>query len=505
LNTNTNDQLDQIPLKRILVAIVTAFVLAIVHQYLFFGNVPGVSFLIFVILFYLYMFLDSKATIRNTSLFGWFLFAIIILLSMTYLLLNNPIFYALNFVVVPPLIFLHITYLRSFRKLDWWDIRLLIDALDHLVHQSLRHLPTGFRIVRTSTVTKLGDRQKSIMGKVLIGLAIALPLVLIVMNLLASADGVFNRFLSVLPSWWSNLSLDDSIGRLVWIVIFGLLFFGYLWGFVDPKKAAKAHVELEAEERKEEKKSSKIDPIILVTLLVSVNAVYVLFVLVQFSYLFGAWEGVLPDGKSYAEYARSGFVELITVSMINFAILMVTLVYGGQGNSVLKKMTSILLYILVGCSSVMLYSAYMRLVLYEEAFGYTYIRFLVHAFMIYLGVLLLIAALRIRSQRIPLAKVYIVVSLSAYVLINYIGMDTLIAEKNIERFRENGRIDAPYLNSLSTDAIPLLIKFSKQEYPAMKPLLEGRWTTLMQENRHWQTFNASHYRAEKALEHYLWD
>lgn len=511
------------PLSRPIVALTAAVILAIVHQYLFYGNTPGVSYPIFVILFYVFMFHDDRDNVRRSDLFGWFLLAVIVLLSMTFVLFNNLVLYGLNLVVIPPLIFLHLAYLRSERKLMWWDIRIIGDAISHLIPQSLRHMPMAYIIVKNSTVRRLGEQQKSVMAKILIGLVISIPLIIVVINLLASADGVFNRVLMTFPEWWSGLSLSEGLTRFLWINLFTLLFFGYLWGFVDTRgTSAKRQMEEEAGGAAAKARESltelaleseldsilgrsrfTIDPIILGTLLISVNLVYVLFVTVQFTYLFGAWEGVLPDGKSYAEYARSGFVELVTVTSLNFIILMVTLAFGGQDGGKLKKLNANLLFTLIGCSGVMLYSAYTRLILYEEAYGYTYIRFMVHAFMIFLALLLVVAALRIRSTAIPLAQCYIVISLCAYVFINYVGMDTLIAQKNIERFRESGTIDEAYLQSLSTDAIPTLIKFSKEEHPAMKPYLEQKWMTLSQIDRRWPSFNLSHYRATKDLSDYL--
>ena len=178
----------------------------------------------------------------------------------------------------------------------------------------------------------------------------------------------------------------------------------------------------------------RMDPIILTTVLIAVNAVYVLFVFVQFSYLFGAWEGVLPEGSSYAEYARSGFFELVLVTGINFVILMFALL--PTNNTVaplLRRMVPVLLYILVGCSLVMLYSAFTRLTLYEEAYGYTYIRFLVHASMLILGLLLMLAAVRIGRADFPLVKCSLVVLLLGYVLMNYLNMDRVIAKQNVAR------------------------------------------------------------------------
>jgi len=486
-----------------MVGLIGAFVLAFAHQYLFYGHIPGVSYPLFVLMLYTYLYYDVRHGLREITGFGWFLFVVIMLLSLTYALFNNPVFYALNLVVVPPLIFIHLAYTRGVKKIDWWDIRIVWDALDHLVLQSMRHVPTVFRILKVFTVRKMKVEQKSVMGRVLIGLMISLPVLFLVVNLLASADGVFNQLLMGVPEWWSSLSIGEGITRVIWIIVFGVLFFCYLWGFVKPERSARHKKKAAAAEADTELRAGKfkVDPIMMTTLLISVNAVYVLFVVVQFSYLFGAWEGVLPDGKTYAEYARSGFMELVAVSLINFTIIMIALVYVREEEAgKLRKMLSILLYILVGCSGVMLYSAYMRLVMYEEVYGYTYIRFLVHAFMLYLALLLIIAALRIRTAVIPLAKCYIVISLAAYVLLNYAGMDRIIAEKNIERFRDSGKIDRTYLSNLSTDAIPLLVRFSKEEDPGMKPLLESRWASIVKEpDRKWPSFNLSYSRADHEL------
>nr|WP_306220435.1 DUF4173 domain-containing protein [Cohnella sp. WQ 127256] len=478
---------------RSVVALIGAFVLAFAHQYLFYDNVPGVSYPLFVILMYMYLFHDWRDRLRETTGFGWFMFVVILMLSVTYALFSNPILYSLNLVAVPILIFIHVTYMRGAKRLAWWNFGIVNDALDHVFSQSLRHIPTVFRIFKVSTARKMGAEQKSTLGKVFIGLLIAMPLLIIVISLLASADGVFNRFVNGAPRWINSLSIGEGFSRGVWIILCGVLFFCYLWGFVKPRRV-KTGTAGKLQESGEHD-PAKIDSIILTTLLLSVNAVYVLFVAVQFSYLFGAWDGGLPDGKTYAEYARSGFLELVAVSVINFALLMITLVKGDMS----RRRIAALLYILIGCSGVMLYSAYMRLVLYEEVYGYTYIRFLVHAFMIYLAVLLVIAAVRVRMHILPLAKCYIVISLAAYVFINYVEMDRVIAENNIERYKETGKIDLHYLSSLSADAIPTLVNFSEHEYPDMKNLLVNKWETIEVEDLRWSSFNVSVFRAEKAL------
>ncbi|MBW7477294.1 DUF4173 domain-containing protein [Paenibacillus oenotherae] len=485
--------------KRPLAALIAAFALAVLHQYLFYGNLLGVSYPIFVICFYLYMLLFAKDRIQqHPPGYGWMLFGSIMMLSMTYVWFDNPVFYGLNLVVIPALICLHLTLMLSFRKLSWDHIRLFTDVMDYAIPQLFRHWPAATKVARHSVSRKLGSRQKEVMSKVLIGLSIAVPLLFVILLLLSSADGMFHLALTRFPYWVGGLSLGEGLVRLAWVIIAGNVMFAYLRGFLHPKK-------YEWEENGEAEESPdrrQLDPIIIATVLIAINIVYVMFVIIQFSYLFGAWDGGLPADKSYAEYARSGFIELVAVSVINFSIILCTMAFGGRGGGTLITMNRYMLYLLIACSAVMLYSAYMRLDLYEAKYGYTYIRFLVHAFMIYLGLLLITACLCIAIKRISLAKCYIVISLLAYLAVNYIGMDVIIAQNNIDRFRTTGQIDASYLSRLSSDAIPLLASFGQEEYPDMKYYLKRNWGRLSRTDHDWPSFNRARYRAEQALEAY---
>lgn len=247
----------------------------------------------------------------------------------------------------------------------------------------------------------------------------------------------------------------------------------------------------------------RLDPIIASTVLTMVNVVYLVFVILQFTYLFGAFEGALPEGMTYADYARRGFAELMLVALLNFGILMGVLLYtDDSGSGVLRIIQKVLLYILVICSIIILYSAFSRLALYEEAYGFTYLRYLVHAFMLLLAILMVIAGLRIHFERIPLAKCYIVFGFAAYVAINYAGMDTYIAEKNIERYHIHQKMDPYFLSSLSMDAVPVLIEFSR-EYPEIQNDLKADYNRLNEREQAWPSFNVAEYRAHQALKAYF--
>ncbi|GGG73056.1 DUF4153 domain-containing protein [Paenibacillus radicis (ex Gao et al. 2016)] len=496
--------------KGALRALGMALAAACIHQYLFFEHSFGISYPIFIGIFYALLLGNAKGSMRRLTGIDYFCFAAVALLALTYVLFDNPIFYGLNFIAIPVLIALHTVYLFGPEKgRAWSDIRLIPATLEQLFIQTFGHWATAFSLLRFTTATKIDSRHKKTTGSVLIGLAIAGPLLIIVTTLLGSADGVFQGIVNAIPDSFGSFSIGEGIARIMWIVILSLALFGYVWGFVRPRVSHRARLAANWKEAqlqgavpsqtKAAASSVKADPLIIATVLVAINAVYILFVVIQFSYLFGMLKGHLPEGMTYAEYARGGFFELVIVTSINFAIMLGTLVFSDKSRVVLAKVNNVLLYVLVSCSGVMLVSAYKRLVLYEQAYGYTYIRFLVHAFMIYLAVLLIIAGLRIAISRIPLARFYIVISIAAYVLVNYIGMDRMIAERNIERFNKTSTVtDVSYLNELSADAVPLLIQFAVK-HPELERGLKDREERLQQRDSSWQSYNWAEARAKRQL------
>ncbi|WP_179031026.1 DUF4153 domain-containing protein [Paenibacillus kribbensis] len=517
-----------LPEPSFLSAFAGAIVLALVHQYLFYGHGLGVSMPVFVIVFYAYMYVFNRDRIQPGSWIGRLLSVTIIMLALTYALFNNPVLYVLNALAIPALISVHMVLLIGEKRHDWSEPGMIGQALSHWFYQNMRHIATPFRMFKRAAFRNVKDERKRVLGKVLIGLLIALPLLFIIVSLLASADGMFEELLSGIPAWIGTWSFGSGMLRLIWTCFFTFCFFCYLWGFVHPaprdtvREVQSWHGLNEGangQATKYDGHSSviidrpripdyepvaiKFDPVITATVLIVMNLVYVVFVVLQFGYLFGAWEGALPAGTSYAEYARRGFGELVMVTGINFVLMISVLKWTEFSSSILQKINSGLLYILVGCSGVMLYSGYTRLVMYEEAYGYTYTRYLVHAFMIFLGLLLLIAAVRIHIRQLPLAKYYIVLALVAYVVVNYVGIDVRIAENNLERYRTTSVIDKEYLSGLSADAIPLLIEFSRKEHGTMDEYLQGRLMSMTREETAWPAFNWAKYRAQQELQDYI--
>jgi hypothetical protein len=324
-------------------------------------------------------------------------------------------------------------------------------------------------------------------------LLLAVPFLFIVVTLLASADSIFQSWLAGIPNLFKGVSLGDWILRAIVAILISLYTFTYLWGLLFPK-ASRAETEPKPSYNQ---KSFSLDPIIAGTLFVSVNLVYALFATIQFSYLFGATNGLLPEGVAYAEYARRGFAELVWVALINLGLLLVGLHWIRRSGTMAEMIRKLLLSVLVCCTVIMLVSAYGCLSLYESAYGYTLTRLLVHGFMLFLGVLLVITFLRIWWEHFSLLKAYLLSAVVAYVLMNYANLDDRIASNNIARYEQSGVIDIAYLGRLSTDAVPALsrLQANHPELLSVKPYLE-RMRQQSQSEAAGPSWNLSKLRAK---------
>lgn len=187
------------------------------------------------------------------------------------------------------------------------------------------------------------------------------------------------------------------------------------------------------------------------------NLLFAAFVAVQLTVLFAGNDHVLETtGLTYSEYAREGFGQLLVASLLTLAVLGAAWPHACR-RAGRPDALELLLGLLCVLSLVVLASALRRLGLYEDAFGFTVARLSGHAAILWIGGVLLLVmtagALR-RSHWLALAIAgFTGLSLLAFTLVNPEG---LVAELNVERFGETGRIDIGYLRNLSADATPAL-------------------------------------------------
>ena len=333
---------------------------------------------------------------------------------------------------------------------------------------------------------------------VLRGLVVAIPIALIFVALFAAADAVFANLVAEILT--IDVDLDELVGRTVLAVVLGGLATGGL-AFTaaaidvdDPPPIR--HRWLGATEA--------------TTVLLTVGAVFVVFVTLQAAYLFGGLDTVRAAGITYAEYARRGFFELIAVAALAGGLLLAAETF------ITRRPAAYLGAALafVALTGVVLVSAVLRLRLYQEAYGWTELRFYALAAIAWLGTGLALgvgALLANRSRWLPHALV--VAALAVGLGVNLIGPVRFVAEQNVARLEDPRQVapfgqaglDTAYATLLSNDAVPALVRavplVPRLDRAVLQRSLDARLQTLTSEAEFlgWQSWNLSRATAVEAL------
>ncbi len=336
------------------------------------------------------------------------------------------------------------------------------------------------------------------------GLLLAIPLLLMFTVLFASADAVFAEWTDDLLHW--DLDLGSLPGRVLlataaaWVA-------GGLLAFVAvarPGDAESGRLEGAWGRR------PRLGTTEATTLLVVLDLLFAAFVVLQATYLFGGADTRAAGGLTYAEYARRGFFELLAV-----AFLVGGLILALEGFVARRSRTYVLTAIgLVLMTLVVLASAYLRLRLYQDAYGWTELRFYVLAAIGWLAAGAIGAIVLLWADRSSwLLHVVLGLSVVFGLAFNVIGPLRFVAEQNIARAIDpslvppdgEAGLDAWYLGSLGTDAlVPLaeaLPRLPSDARAEAEEVLEIRALLLAEDEpaTAWQAWNLSRERARAVL------
>ena len=222
------------------------------------------------------------------------------------------------------------------------------------------------------------------------------------------------------------------------------------------------------------------------------------FVAVQFTVLFGGDRHVQKvAGLSYSEYARSGFWELLFVTLLTLAVLGGVSRLASREQPVERTVLRILLGLLSALSVVIVVSALSRMWTYQKVYSFTGERIFVMAFELLLGVIFLMilaAGVRWRGGWIPGTTVALAVAMLLGLAV--LNPEDYAARRNVLRYEQTGKIDAWYLRALSADATPALTKLPD---PVRRCTLSWIADDL-DESDPWYAWNLGRYRARQELD-----
>jgi len=467
-----------------------SLVLGLLFDYFFYDKIPGIAFPLYVILVIVGLFAIANIFKKQVSKeVVWLLIPLIFFSAMVFVRSSGLLTF-LN-VAASLLLFLVIAEVSFGEKVK----NFLVGHYVKIFFLPFKFIHPLFQTLSDLFSSRGVNKDQKALSQVVKGILMAIPVLFVFLLLFSSADLIFQKYVSDL------ISIDiepEAISRSILVLIATLVYIGaYTYSFREKENQIAAQ---------QNSKGHSVGHIESSILLGSVNVLFFIFILVQLTYLFGGESNISAQGFTYAEYARRGFFELIAVAIISLLLLLSTEKY------VVKKETDhalgfkILSTVLVIQVILIMASAFTRLSLYEQAYGFTTLRLYSHAFIILLAVifcLLLYKIYKDKRENTFAFRVFISIALFLAV-INFLNPDAFIARRNIERFATTGKLDIYYLSRLSSDAIPDTIKVLNISNEDLRKGFgrELYWRAQNDDSPYfskWQSLNISRMRADKIL------
>lgn len=292
-----------------------------------------------------------------------------------------------------------------------------------------------------SRVTSPGrDRVRSIVA----GSAVAIPVVLILGGLLASADAVFASVFRVrIPINGGTVVVSTC---LIGIGAWTLLGLARLASAEPPATTGSPRWRLGQLECK--------------IVLISVQVLFGLFTISQLVALSGAADHILQSSNtSYADYARSGFFQLLWVAGLTVTGLLALRAFVDPEDSVARRSFVRLSLPVIALTLLIVGTAIRRLALYENAYGLTMLRLYSLVFAVWIAAVLALLALQISRRGGDRAWFPAASGACALVILlalNAVNPEATITRHNLTRPTHTVAADTAYLSDLSYDAIPTL-------------------------------------------------
>ncbi len=432
---------------------------AIFYAVCMYRNTEGITFPFCVgatLYFFLYYAKKFCVTVKKCDLF---LLTAMVLLGVITCTTDSTVLIILNKLVIAGS--MAIWLLELFYDVTGWSFASFIKAGCYAVFGGIGHFITPYidgvsylklRKERTGKAP-LDEAKKQKYTAIAIGVGISIPMLFVIIMLLSSADVFFKEFFDHLAdtlfSWeLPELLREHFFGVTATIVIMFSLAYGMIL-YLSNKNGIEEVVKTQEQ---------KWNAYIAITFSSIIGVVYVLFAGIQ---ILGLFMGklALPDGYTYAGYAREGFFQLAFVCFFNICLVLVCMACFEE-SKVLKG----IMLVLCGCTYIMLVSSAYRMVLYIKVYHLTFLRVFVLWALAVMAIAMAGIVTLIFIKRFPIFR-YLLIS----ILVLYVGFaaahpDYWIATYNIRKAEAGEDVDEYHLLfNLSLDAaVPILTSYEEE-------------------------------------------
>ncbi len=452
--------------------LLTALLLGVCADLLFFGRSIGISAALFVVLGLMALAWLSHVEERPPNRASVWLGAAASGFALLLALRETSLLSMLNACTTAGLLLMLAATFRGhpLGTLSW--AQAMVHSLIVLVEAAFYPAPLLMHGARSVAEHSGHVRRLAPVGR---GLLLAAPTLMIFTGLLAAADSVFAGYVSAVLTLHLPFDLPATLNHVLFTGLAGWLCAGGLLAALRNGPPGPVRTELPAEGD-----TQRLRPVVrrllgfaeALTVLVSVACLFGAFMLVQAAYLFGGRDTLAQTGMTYSTYARRGFFELLAVACLALTMLLTLAALTRRDSRGQRYAFNIACATIVALVIGMLVSAFQRMLLYQAAYGYTHLRIYTLSFMIWLAlVLLLFLVALFRAAPRLFSWGTFATALLYLAALNGVNPDALIARGNLARYHQSGTLDARYLATLSSDATPELV--------AALPALNGDAQTII--------------------------
>lgn len=352
------------------------------------------------------------------------------------------------------LVLLCVVLLKTYYDVSGWSVARYLHSIADLICGSFLQIFTPFSdsIAFFSSCHKKqkekrnNEQLKQQFFAIAAGAVVALPMLLFVLILLCGADVYFQQLFwkaveRVVLFFDRDIDFMRRIKSIVQIVMTVLIFFLLSYGVLVYLKRKNNIASLENQ------KQTQWNSLAAITFCSLIGMVYTIFVWVQIAGLFmGKLE--LPQGYTYAEYAREGFFQLVFVCIFNVCLVLVCMHCFKK-----HKILQVLLTWISLCTYVMLLSSAYRMFMYIGEYHLTFLRILVLWGIVVIAVIMAGVMIAVFKEKFPLFSYMLITITVCWIIFAAIHPDYVIARYNVSQAEQGEEIDEWYLeNDLSLDA-----------------------------------------------------
>lgn len=306
--------------------------------------------------------------------------------------------------------------------------------------------------------------------------------------LLVSADALLARWAdAVVP----DLTSDLLVARVFLTVAVGGVVLAAAYLALDPPRVDRT----ERGPRPVARRFEWLAPVLVVI------GVFAVFLAAQATVVLAGHDHLRrTTGLTYAEYVHQGFGQLTVATALTLLVVWAAARKAPRATPADRAWLRGALGLLCLETLVVVASALYRMHLYQEAYGFTRLRLLVDVVEGWLGLLVLAALLACLVGRLTtwFPRFALVSGVVALLGLAAVNPDAWVAEHNLERYADTGRLDPAYLQGLSDDAVPALVDRSADLPDDLRAcVLAGRERTG-QDGDVWE-WNLGRSRADDAL------